>query len=98
MPPKWLCLLSYLVVSERQMQTWSWGSTVLTGGRCFWTSHRTHQQVPQGQLLRAAPALVPTEYLKGQNLPLAAIILKHLKLKDSYFRGLRFLNLHMLLL
>ena len=75
-----------------------WGSTVLTGGHCFWASRRTHQQVPQGQLLRAAPALVPTEDLKGQNLPLAAIILKHLKLKDSYFRGLRFLNLHMLLL
>ena len=71
---------------------------VLTGDWCFWTSRCTHQQVPQGQLLCTAPALVPTEYLKGQNLPLAAIILKHLKLKDRYFRGLRFLNLHMLLL
>lgn len=58
----------------------------------------THQQVSQCQLLRAAPAFIPAMDLKGQNLSLAAIILKHLKLKDSYFRGLVFLNLHMLLL
>lgn len=59
---------------------------------------RPYQQMSQRQLLCTASAFIPTVYLKSQNLSLAAIILKHLKLKDSYFRGLIFLNPHMLLL
>lgn len=62
------------------------------------TTPRTYQQVSQRQLLCAAFPFIPAVDLKSENLSLAAIILKHLKQEDGYFRGLILLNLHMLLL
>lgn len=53
-----------------------------------------YQQMPQRQLLCTASAFIPTVDLKGQNLSLAAIILKHLNWK--VVRRLILPNLHML--
>lgn len=64
--------------------------------RClwFWDHLGTHQQMPQSQLLCTASAFIPTADLKGQDLSLTAIILKHLN--GKVVRGLILLNLHIL--
>jgi hypothetical protein len=80
----------YISLAGRQLVRWGSGplnrdTLVLFGA---------YQQMSQSQLLRTTSAFIPTVDLKGQNLSLAAIILKHLNWK--VVRGLILPDLHML--